>query len=563
MQLVAANYMRLDFDIEKGNNNRFLKKLQQVVKRNAFEMDLGNSRIYYTTTLRVGSKRDKVSVLVDTGSSDLWVMDSDVRCFSPYTYYKKARDVFEWDEEEGQQAEKRGLVPHRKNHHADVDGHMKADGIGGEGPPIPIESGETAGSAFGPRSATRTSNPTGASSSTGTKTYITATGAYSGDGNSTWLATRSVGAYSYYATTDDYATLCTQNGSFATAGSDSLQFNKSAPDFEIYYADDTEASGVWVHDQVQIHNTTVKDLSFAVATRSSSTIGVLGIGLPVLEGTNVYTYSDSYTYENLPMKLKTEGIIKTNMYSLYLGEPTSEKGTILFGAVDKAKYEGSLSNHSFVMTDEDELDVKGPARIAINVDDIDVSTAKLTSSILGTSYPAVLDTGATYSYFPTYKASALADEIGGEYLQYYGAYKIPCDIKDIEVNFGFANTVIKVPISDLIIDTVEDTKSCFLGVLPSLELHYLLGDNFLRHAYVAVDLENKQIGMAPVKYSESEDIEVAVDGIPNLNVTSYDHYSGTDDEDTDESNRTSGGSLMGPSMVAVVGCLVSAIVFAV
>ncbi|RCK58892.1 Candidapepsin-10 [Candida viswanathii] len=41
----------------------------------------------YTTTLSIGSNRDNVSVFVDTGSTELWVMGSDVQCFTLAEYH--------------------------------------------------------------------------------------------------------------------------------------------------------------------------------------------------------------------------------------------------------------------------------------------------------------------------------------------------------------------------------------------------------------------------------------------------------------------------------------------
>ena len=87
-------------------------------------------------------------------------------------------------------------------------------------------------------------------------------------------------------------------------------------------------------------------LSFAVANKSNSTVGVLGIGLPMLE----VTYSGkvavadkrSYQYDNFPLFLKRSGAIDATAYSLFLNDETQTSGSVLFGAVDHSKYLGQL-----------------------------------------------------------------------------------------------------------------------------------------------------------------------------------------------------------------------------
>lgn len=535
IHLVSA-YVKLGFKKDKGDLNIFSRRREHLTKRDTFELAIHNAETYYYSNLKVGSKGDEVSVLVDTGSSDLWVMGSDVYCFEPYTYYKKRDEIFE----------RQVKLPGEKGLVNKLDGHHKANGIPDEDPvpDLMSESAENGRPASDDWSALATwSDPDDL------KTSTTALGAISGSftPSSTSNATSTVYPFdrsyydtddyntyysndysdsydSYYDYTDYYggytatgiAASCTQNGSFATAGSDSFQVNKTAPDFQILYADDTEADGVWGMDQVQIHNTTVKHLSFAVAERSSSTIGVMGIGLPELEGTNIYNSSvDHYTYENLPQRLKSEGIIKRNMYSVFLSQPETDGGTILFGAIDRAKIDGKLLVKPLVFTDEEDISDK-PIRLAIEMDGIGIRNGSRTSRVALFQRGAGLDTGSTYSYFPYEFVDELLDSIPNSYWSStYGAHTIDCDQTGFDVQFRFEDVNINVPIDDLIIKDVEGTTSCFLSILATTQRHFVLGDNFLRHAYVAFDLEGRSIGIAPLKKTTDEDIVVATDGIPD------------------------------------------------
>lgn len=541
IEVVTANYMKMDFKREYGNGGVFNKRDNKLTKRGSFEMKLKHSDIFYSTTLRIGSNQSEVNVLVDTGSSDLWIMESDVYCFSVSSYSKKVRDIFD---AKNQDQQKRGLqLPGTKPYQMSpsinkkINGHKK-ESIGDDEPPIP----EDLNSSLTEIAHTSTLGPSDSSNSEMGYSYETDDGYASGFAYSD---------YYHYTATDDYAASCTLNGSFETDGSDSFKINETAPEFEVHYADGTEASGIWANDQVRIHNVTVSNFSFGLADYSSSTIGVLGIGLPDLETTNVYNTSvDPYIYENLPMKLKSEGIIDRAMYSIYLDDINAATGTILFGAVDHAKYKGDLTKNALVFTD-DELSVDKPSRLAIKIDRFGVikGSDKFSSSI--NDYPAVLDTGSTLTYFPSGYLSDLATHAGAEYNLEYGAYEISCGAKDTKVTFLFESTVIEVPIEDLVLDDVEGTDKCFLGILGIYYADsFVLGDNVLRHAYVALDIESREVGLAAIRHTDEENIQIATTGIPDLKDN---EYSESDDEyDDGKSGLEDAGSLMVPSMVSLV-----------
>lgn len=69
--------VKLSFDIKyipKGNNTA--APLQERDESGTSELTLHNKDTYYITDLYFGSNKQKLSVNVDTGSSDLWVIDS-------------------------------------------------------------------------------------------------------------------------------------------------------------------------------------------------------------------------------------------------------------------------------------------------------------------------------------------------------------------------------------------------------------------------------------------------------------------------------------------------------
>lgn len=78
-----ANYVKLGFDKLKGNTfsdaTKHAKPIAKLHKRDDGyeEMTIVNQQSFYSVELGVGSSDQNVTVLVDTGSSDLWIMGSN------------------------------------------------------------------------------------------------------------------------------------------------------------------------------------------------------------------------------------------------------------------------------------------------------------------------------------------------------------------------------------------------------------------------------------------------------------------------------------------------------
>lgn len=528
------DFLRIHFDIHRGDNvlNMAPERRARLVKRDDFTMEVENAQTFYLTELVMGSEKEKTQVLVDTGSSDLWVMSHDVRCFSVSGSTSKSR-IYVGDVKPQLGGPKTGSnvtasksTPVKEEEELIAgqgkgfgDDILSAFGIGGTDEPLGPDGGGS-GSGFGSGS----------------------------DGDST--------------------NTCTSYGSFSTGDSDTFKRNSSAPAFLIEYADGTTAEGFWGHDTVRIHNATVKDLSFAVANETSSNIGVLGIGLPGLETTFSSGNLNNYQYENLPMKLKAQGIINKLVYSLYLGHDTHETGTILFGAVDHAKYSGTLRSLPIVNSHLSSFDE--PLRLEINLTGLKLSGSGRNSTITDNGYAALLDTGSTLSYLPQALLERMADVLGLSYSSSLGGYIMDCDVDDsTEVIFDFSGVTIKAPLSDFPIRASRST--CIFGILPqsSTSNYVLLGDNFLRNAYVVYDLDDLTISLAQVNYTDDEDIDVISSSIPSAEavssaattaltggpVPSSDDHINMNGDDSDEGD---GGSDAGfsiqPSVVFTLVC---------
>lgn len=78
---VDNSIYKLDFSVHRGNSlkDRGVGRKAGLRKRE-FTMEIENKQTYYQVDLEIGSERNVNQVLVDTGSSDLWVISADVVC---------------------------------------------------------------------------------------------------------------------------------------------------------------------------------------------------------------------------------------------------------------------------------------------------------------------------------------------------------------------------------------------------------------------------------------------------------------------------------------------------
>jgi hypothetical protein len=322
---------------------------------------------------------------------------------------------------------------------------------------------------------------------------------------------------------------CTSYGSFNTGDSDT--FKKNGSTFEIQYQDTSFGAGIWGYDDVVIADATVEDLSFAVVTAASSGMGVLGLGLKYLESVDL---DDPY-YANLPIKMKQEGIIEKIAYSLYLNSPDADSGSVLFGAVDHAKYTGSLLTVP-VLNGEIEYGTELTIDMIIALSGISFLNGNKKVEISNIMYEALLDSGTSLSYVPQDLADLIAETLGAEQ-DSYGDYILPCDLSDSYfLEFDFSGSKIKVPLNNFIVQVV-DFDQCMLGIISQSNSLVILGDNFLRSAYVVYDLENLEISVANVKYTDKSDIEQIISNVPSAS-TAPNYFSTDIDIHVHESGAT-------------------------
>lgn len=301
---------------------------------------------------------------------------------------------------------------------------------------------------------------------------------------------------------------CTTLGSFATDESSSYEKNETDP-FYIEYIMGNYALGVWGTDTVEFNGVNISQVSFAVVNSTNTVQGILGVGLAGLQTTNRYGYS----YENFPMRLKSEGLINKNMYSLYMNEKGSQTGSVLFGAVDHAKYSGTLQTVPLINLNPAYYDEPTSFRIMMN--GIFLEGPGFNQTITNIPITGVLDSGSPNTYLPLSVLRRLATMFDA--IDRLTWYEVDCDYNtpSLQVVFYFAGVRIEVPMSELVI---RYRTTCYLDVFPmpsGSSSYALLGENFLRNAYVVYDLEEVEILLAQAEYTDEEDIEVVTLAIPS------------------------------------------------
>lgn len=324
---------------------------------------------------------------------------------------------------------------------------------------------------------------------------------------------------------DRYILCDDEVGTFDPEKSDSYHDNKT--DFEISYGDTSFAKGNWGTDQIKIGDAKVKDVTFAVGEKTNSTIGVFGIGFKEYESTVVsgeHIELDK-SYDNFPVMLKKQDITKSVAYSMWLNDPDAKTGNVLFGGIDHAKYKGDLQKVPVV----DDLQVADkPLELTVILSSLGIKPKKDDDviNVFSNNLPVLLDSGSTNCMFPNTIISEIADVFGAEYSYSTGSYIQECDVANGDGTFVFdlSGIKIEVPFSDMLLPVRDldykpikfrnGKQACQLSMTPGTD-KVILGDSFLRSAYVVYDLENYEIAMAPVKFNETKsDIEAIESDIP-------------------------------------------------
>ncbi|KAL8802908.1 MAG: hypothetical protein Q9182_003524 [Xanthomendoza sp. 2 TL-2023] len=264
-------------------------------------------------------------------------------------------------------------------------------------------------------------------------------------------------------------------------------------DSGISYLDGKSFQGDFISDTILVageHELT--GMQFGIGYQSTLRNNMLGVGY----GAHKAEYKEGYP--KLPQLLVEQGIIQSQAYSLWLDDLESTTGNILFGGVDTEKYHGTLQTLPIV-----EVPDKSP-RFFVNLTGL-----SLIKSSRGRSFnqdlpqPVVLDSGTSLTYLPKGLVLDIFATLGIQYDPDVWLNPVDCSLAESEeaFNFTFNSANIVVPMKELVLSSQENNKdSCIFGILPSKFDLLLLGDTFLRSAYVVFDMDNYEISLAQTNF---------------------------------------------------------------
>lgn len=306
------------------------------------------------------------------------------------------------------------------------------------------------------------------------------------------------------------STLCTSTRNACTIGGTysanaSSTYSYIASNFNITYADGTGASGDYASDTFTIGGATVKNLQFGIGYQSASNEGVLGIGYPANEA-QVRRLGKSQ-YNNLPALMVADGLIASNAYSLWLNDLDASTGQILFGGVDTEQFHGELATLPI-------QPFSGQyTQLSITLTQVSYGGTTIASN---QHVAALLDSGTSLTYLPNSMASAIYQAVGAQYDSQSGWAYVRCSLaqNSTTIDYTFSSPTISVDMSELIFPiadaqgnpiTFDDgSQACVFGIVPAGTGTVILGDTFLRSAYVVYDLANNEISIAQTNFNATK-----------------------------------------------------------
>ncbi|GAM38466.1 yapsin [Talaromyces pinophilus] len=309
-------------------------------------------------------------------------------------------------------------------------------------------------------------------------------------------------------------------GTYDPSQSSSVLISQPKGQFFIQYGTPgSNVTGNYIKDAFSVGEAKVTNLTMAYATYAAYVpTGVMGIGFDTNEAITAY---GGKPYPNFVDVLKSENVISTKAYSLWLNDLESSTGSCLFGGYDTKKFSGNLLAVP-IQPDESsgELTSMTVAWTALGI-----TTQSGSQTITSSSFksPALLDSGTTLSIIPDDIYESLVTFFDAT-LDQAGDAIVKCNLLDdsgtLDFTFGGSDgPVIKVPFSEFALPATttngqqatfnDGSLACYLGLQgtgsdPTSQVPVILGDTFLRSAYVVYDLDNKQISLAQTVFNATD-----------------------------------------------------------
>ncbi|KAK2628499.1 hypothetical protein QTJ16_001602 [Diplocarpon rosae] len=276
---------------------------------------------------------------------------------------------------------------------------------------------------------------------------------------------------------------------------DSSTYSFVSNDMKIEYQEG-DVEGDFAKDTLTIGTATLPSLQFGVAHERSPSLkeGVLGLGYEISQ---VQAKAGKDTYKTLTSRMVEDGLIQSNAFSMWMDNPEMNTGTILFGGVDTAKFTGTLQTVP-IQTTRGRIEKLCIALTAVTLGDTVIMDDE--------PEPAVIDTATANTHLPYHLAHRIYNTVSAKYVHLYNVAFVDCSLADDTktLDFTFSGAKISVPMNELVFEISDEDRGhlkieknsgiCYFGI--SIASRALLGDTFLRSAYLVFDLANNEISLA-------------------------------------------------------------------
>ncbi|ORY64500.1 aspartic peptidase domain-containing protein, partial [Pseudomassariella vexata] len=287
---------------------------------------------------------------------------------------------------------------------------------------------------------------------------------------------------------------CHGAGFYDPGASNSSSVVPSFNGFTIFY-EIGSAVGDYYEDNVLIGGANLTHTQFGVATNSSIVdTGILGLS---------YGSGENINYNNVLDQLYDQSYITRRQFSVAAGSVDNESGDLLFSGLDVKKFAGTLQEVPLIFPGPD-----GHKTYWVNQTYLGVSsqTSCQSQELSRQEFSAIIDTGASFTILPEdVMKAALAYFPAAVFNENVGAWTIDCQYRDRDatLDFGFGDAIINVPFHELIWE--REPNQCLLGLAEAMPgVSAIIGDNFMRAAYVVFDQEKRSVFMANYKDCGSE-----------------------------------------------------------
>lgn len=288
----------------------------------------------------------------------------------------------------------------------------------------------------------------------------------------------------------------------------SSTWHENNTQFSIVYISGT-CKGEWGTDSISMGSATITHQSLAVVTSASNVNdipGLMGVGLVNGESTVVSSTGEltGTAYNNVPMSLYRQGLIRSPIFSLYLDDIETKTGGVLFGGIDTNKYTGPLYT----------IPRLGEEAYFVYCDGL------IIGSYSSPSFNALIDSGSTLGMLPSATLKSIQSLLSLQYsssLDYYYVTSLD-SVPDISAQFSFSGALFQIPLRQLFVDSsalnspYPSGQYVFGFVGSQAANQIILGDSFLRSFYVVYDFVNPQIGLALASFNSGDPSITVVSG---------------------------------------------------